>query len=133
MNALKTQILTPNGQIFEGEVEGVQVPGELGSFEIKKNHASIVSLLDIGPLRIQDDAGKSYHFAVNGGFVEVDNNNIIVMAESAELKDNIDFERAKEAAERAQKRIVEANKETDTKRAEMALKRAVNRLKLADL
>lgn len=133
MSALKTQILTPNGKIYEGDVEGIQLPGQLGSFEVKKNHANLISLLEIGPLRVTEQAGKEQHFAVSGGFVEVDSNNVTVMAEAAEHKDKIDVDRAREAEERARKKLEDRVKGQEAKNAEYALKRAINRLKLADI
>lgn len=133
MTAIKTQILTPDGQVYDGNTTGVQVPGTMGSFEIKKDHASIVSSMDIGALRIYGENGKSIFFAISGGFVEADNNNVVIMAEAAESYDSIDVARAEAAKERAEERLEKRSPEIDVQRAELALKRAINRLKLANL
>ncbi len=130
---IKTQILTPDGQVFEGEASGVQVPGTLGSFEIKRDHASIVSSMEIGSLRITENDGKSSYFAISGGFVEADDNSVIIMAEAAEEKSKIDVDRATEARKRAEERLEKKPTDLDVERAELALKRALNRLKLAEV
>ena len=62
----------------------VQVPGSKGSFQILKNHAPIISTLDEGVIRIIDPKGGVQFFEVDGGVIEVKNNKIIVLAETAE-------------------------------------------------
>jgi F-type H+-transporting ATPase subunit epsilon len=79
---MNLEILTPDKKIFEGEVRSVTVPGTMGSFEILNNHAPIISTLDDGKLIVRT-AGKEEVFMVKGGVVEVLNNNVMVLAESA--------------------------------------------------
>jgi F-type H+-transporting ATPase subunit epsilon len=83
MSTFHAQILTPQGPLFEGEVTGVQMPGELGSFEVKYNHAPIVSTLEKGSvlIRMKSEADKT--FSISGGFVEVNQNMLTLIAESA--------------------------------------------------
>ena len=82
---MNLEILTPDKKIFEGEVRSVTVPGTMGSFEILNNHAPIISTLDDGKLTVRA-AGKEEVFMVKGGVVEVLNNNVVVLAESAAAK-----------------------------------------------
>lgn len=77
------EIITPDQQIFAGEVKLVQVPGSKGSFEILKNHAPIISTLDPGRIKIIDESDKTSFFEISGGVIEVKKNNIIVLAETA--------------------------------------------------
>jgi F-type H+-transporting ATPase subunit epsilon len=80
---MKVEIVTPDRKIFEGEAEGVQVPGSNGSFEVLKNHAPIISNLVAGKVKVRE--GKENHiFSISGGLVEVSNNNVIILADSVE-------------------------------------------------
>lgn len=81
MSTFKAQILTPDGSLFEGDVSGVQMPGAMGSFEVKANHAPIVSALDEGTVLVRKaDGDASYN--ISGGFVEVAKNKLTLLAES---------------------------------------------------
>jgi F-type H+-transporting ATPase subunit epsilon len=131
MNTFSAQILTPEGSIFDDEVTGVRVPGEMGSFEVKTLHANIISSLDIGEILVRKAAGGEQHFAVTGGFVEVVDNTLTLLAEAAEPVEDIDVERAKEAKQRARERLESDDKDIDKERAKKALKRAENRIKLS--
>lgn len=83
MSTFNAQILTPNGSLFEGEVSGVKLPGTQGSFEVKANHAPIVSTLEKGVVLVRSADGEST-FSISGGFVEVNNNKLTLLAESVE-------------------------------------------------
>lgn len=131
MNTFSAQILTPEGSIFDDEVTGVRVPGEMGSFEVKTLHANIISSLNVGEILVRKAAGGEQHFAVTGGFVEVVDNTLTLLAEAAEPVEDIDVERAKEAKKRAQERLESDDKDIDKERAKKALKRAENRIKLS--
>lgn len=125
----RTRLLTPAGSLFEGDVKGVQVPGKKGMFEMLVNHAPIMSALEIGrvKIRLEDDSEELY--AIGGGFLELSNNSLTVLAESAEPVSEIDVERAQKARDQASEQI--KKKTTDREEAEKALARAENRLKLA--
>lgn len=72
-------ILSPEREIFSGAVKSVKVPGALGSFEMLENHAAIVSSLNAGEVRIIKDNGERVTFAVEGGFVEMLNNEVALL------------------------------------------------------
>lgn len=131
MNSFKAQILTPEGTIFDDEVTGVRVPGEQGSFEVKTLHANIISSLEIGDILVRKATGDEQTYAVTGGFVEVVDNKLTLLAEAAEPVEEIDVQRAKEAKKRAKKRLEADDPDIDKERARKALKRAENRIKLA--
>ena len=76
------EIITPDKRIYSGEVKLVQLPGTLGSFEIIKNHAPIISTLDKGKIKVIEESGKTLFFEVDGGVVENKDNKIIVLIES---------------------------------------------------
>jgi len=77
------EIIAPDQKLYSGEVDLVQVPGSKGSFEILRNHAPIISTLEQGKIKIVDVKGGITFFEVNGGIIEVKNNKIIVLAETA--------------------------------------------------
>jgi len=76
------EIIAPDHQLYEGEVDLVQVPGSKGSFQILRNHAPIISTLDQGQIKIVDQKGGTTFFEVDGGVIEAKNNKIIVLAET---------------------------------------------------
>lgn len=81
MSLFNAQILTPEGSLFEGEVTGVQMPGALGRFEVKANHAPIVSTLEEGNVVVRKADGE-VNYTISGGFVEVAKNKLTLLAES---------------------------------------------------
>ena len=80
------EILTPEKKIFSGEVYGVQLPGISGSFEVLDKHASMVSALKAGNLKILVDKTSTTLYNIKSGFVEVLNNKTVVLVEGAEQK-----------------------------------------------
>lgn len=133
INSLEAQILTPEGALFDGEVTGVRIPGASGSFEVKPMHAPIISTLKPGLIVIRKTDGEEIRMAVSGGLVEVHNNMLNLLAESAEPVEEIDVERAKKARERAKERLKKSahDDSIDRQRAEKAKARAENRIKIA--
>ena len=76
------EIITPDKKIYAGEVKLVKLPGSIGSFEILKNHAPIISTLDKGKIKVVQENGQILFFEVDGGIVENKDNKIIVLVES---------------------------------------------------
>ncbi len=134
---IRTNIISPYGPVYEGLATGVSLPGTEGAFEVKFNHASLMSMLDIGKIIVREKDGREQLFAVNGGFVEVHNNRVTVLAESAEKANEIDIERARLARETAEKELRQQKEDKAGQEkvlhAELALKRAINRIKLHEL
>ncbi|HAH51397.1 MAG TPA: ATP synthase F1 subunit epsilon [Balneola sp.] len=81
MSTFIAQILTPEGSLFEGDVTGVKMPGTEGSFEVKANHAPIVSTLEEGDVLVRKSEGET-NYKISGGFVEVAENKLTLLAES---------------------------------------------------
>ncbi|MFD1628578.1 ATP synthase F1 subunit epsilon [Pseudopedobacter beijingensis] len=77
------EILTPDKKVFDGDITSVTVPGTQGSFEVLKNHAPIISTLDKGKVVVRTAANTEQKFSITGGVIEVINNKIILLAESA--------------------------------------------------
>ncbi len=131
MTDISLEIISPSKTVFQGQVTSVNVPGTSGSFQILKNHAPLVSTLEIGELRISIEDQKRY-FAISGGTIEVLNNKVLVLADSVEDVEEIDLDRAIESKERAEKRLSEKNPDIDLERAKASFLRAMNRIKLKE-
>lgn len=129
MSDLTLNIVAPAKSVFKGEIKSITVPGTKGRFQVLKNHAPIVSTFEIGMIKVELNNSTNY-YATGGGTIEVLNNNVTVLADSIELIQDIDIERAKRAKERAEQRIAERNDKIDLARAQSALERALNRLNL---
>ncbi len=132
---LNLEIITPSKISFSGEIKSVTVPGTLGSFQVLKNHAPLISTLEIGLIKIEKLDNSVDFYSSTGGTIEVLNNKVIILADAIELSNEIDIERAEQAKARAEERL--ANKSNpeeyiDVERAENALKRAVNRLNIVE-
>ncbi len=132
-NKLNLEVVTPRKLVVSDEVDLCTVPGTEGVFGVMANHAPILSTLNIGQMHYNKD-GETVKLAISGGFVEVSNNKMTVLAEAAEVSEEIDVERALRAKERAEKRIQQAKagkEDIDMARAMAAMARATARLKVA--
>jgi len=130
--AFKLEIVTPKKIVFSGEVTSFSAPGIVGGFQVLKNHAPLLSSIGVGEVKFVDANGTESRFATSGGVVEVLDNKVVMLAETAERRDEIDVARAQAARDRARKRLAEKKEGTDFDRARLALFRAMNRLKVAD-
>ncbi|MAW30887.1 MAG: ATP synthase F1 subunit epsilon [Flavobacteriales bacterium] len=75
------EIITPEKELFKGEVNSVKVPGSMGEFEILENHAPIISTLKEGEIRIIKSNNSVEKFQINGGVIEMQKNKVIVLAD----------------------------------------------------
>lgn len=78
---MKLEITSPDKQIFNGDVDLVQLPGSDGLFEILHNHAPMIASLGKGKIKVHDEEGKLQYFEIRGGVCEVLENKITVLAE----------------------------------------------------
>lgn len=132
MGTLQLEVVTPDKTVVSAEVEMAVCPGVEGEFGVLPRHVSMLSALKIGDLRYRVN-GKDENVFISGGFADVNNNVLSVLAESAELATDIDTARAQAAKERAEKRLSAHDDNLDQTRAEAALQRAVTRLHVAQL
>jgi F-type H+-transporting ATPase subunit epsilon len=112
-------------------VRSFTAPGVDGGFQVLKNHAPLLSAISVGEVKLTNLSGQEFKYATSGGFVEVHENKVVMLAETAERSDQIDVQRATSARERAQKRLEEKQTEIDVARARIALLKALNRLKIS--
>ncbi|MDH4233053.1 MAG: F0F1 ATP synthase subunit epsilon [Nitrospirota bacterium] len=128
---LLLEIVTPQGLVFSEEVDEVTASGSEGEFGILPGHVPFVTTLKIGILSSKAGNDTKFFF-VNWGYAEVGADKVLILADSAELSEEIDIERARAAMKRAEERLRKAE-DIDFHRAEAALERAVTRIQLSEL
>jgi F-type H+-transporting ATPase subunit epsilon len=128
---LTLEVATPSRSIISEQVDEVVVPGIEGYFGVLPGHAAFLTTLGIGELTYRIGRDER-HVAVAGGFCEVRNDKVIVLADTAELPPEIDRGRAERARERAEQRLGgRGGEDIDYVRASAALARALIRLQVA--
>ena len=130
MARLHLDIVTAERVVFSEEVDLVVAPGIDGELGILPRHAALITALRPGEIRIRMD-GREDHLAVGGGFLEVYNDRVIILADSAERAEEIDLARAEEARRRAEERLRMSGSDVDAERALASLRRSTIRLKVA--
>ena len=125
------RIVSPAQEIQHAGIKGVAFDAYEGSMGVLENHADMIGLLGIGAMHFTDKEGNLEYYSISGGFFEVRDNVLLVLADAVERAEEIDVERAKKARERAEKHLKEQAEKTDIDRAQIALLRALNRLKIA--
>ena len=136
-STLRVEVVTTDGQVYGDAAEMVVVTGVEGELGIMKGHQPLVSLLAIGETRVRRQDATVDHIATGIGYVEVLFDRVLVVVDHAEVADKIDRKRAQSAQARAEEWVrlrheATAREDVDFARAEQALKRAVNRLNVAD-
>ena len=133
MNTLFASIVTPNGKVYEGDVNMVSVRATSGDMGILPNHMPLVAPLKISSVKLKHLESDEY-VAVSGGFIEVRRDSVTILTESAERKEDIDVERAQRAKEEAEEILASLSEDDpDYKSVLNDLKRAENRLYVASL
>jgi len=130
MTTLKLEIVTAESSVFSDEIDAVTAPGMVGQLTILPHHAPLMTVLEQGELRLRKGSEEIF-LVISGGFLEVLDNRVVILADTAERPEEIDVERAEAAKRRAEERISEHRGELDLLRAEASLKRSLARLKVA--
>ena len=126
-NKFLLKIITPDRIFYEGEASMVEFNTTEGEIGIYKEHVPTTVIIAPGILTITEE-NEQKQAALHAGFVEILQDKVTIMAEIVEWPDEIDLERAQEALQRAQERLVSKTPETDIARAETSLHRAVARI-----
>jgi F-type H+-transporting ATPase subunit epsilon len=122
------EICAPERDPIEFEASEVEIPGGEGIFTVLPGHTPLFSTLTIDVLIVHGLDGKEQFFSVNGGFVEVLDNRIVILTQSVEEAAEVDPKRAQASQERAEQRIRKPGDDTDVIRAEASLERALARI-----
>ncbi|MGT2771840.1 F0F1 ATP synthase subunit epsilon [Streptococcus marimammalium] len=133
MQHMTLQIVTPDGIKYNHHAAFVSAHTKAGEIGILPKHINMIAPLEVDEVKITrvDDVSHVDRVAVNGGILEIKNNLITIVADSAERKRDIDVSRAERAKIRAEQALEEAQKDhkvDEIKRAKVALQRAINRI-----
>ena len=128
---VRLRLVTPSRLLLDQEVDEVTVPGALGELGILPNHISFLTSLDIGEMSYKEGAER-IRLALSGGYAEVLDNVMTVLANAAEFAEEINVERAQSARRRAETKMEDLNREDKEFIAtESALHRALVRIQIA--
>ncbi|MDQ3855581.1 MAG: F0F1 ATP synthase subunit epsilon [Chloroflexota bacterium] len=127
---LHLEVVTAERIVYADDVDMLVAPGAEGALGILPRHAPLMSVLNVGVLRIRRGTEES-ELAIGGGFMEVFNDRVTVLADTAEQADEIDIARAEEAQQRAQQALSDRRRTENLGAIEVDLRRAQARLKIA--
>ncbi|MCH8049359.1 ATP synthase F1 subunit epsilon [Patescibacteria group bacterium] len=133
MSKLAIKIVTPERIVFEDSIDSVSAMTENGEITILPNHATLVSLLRAGEMRLKDD-GQETLLAVSTGLIEVrPGNTVIILADTAERSEELELEKIEEAKRLAEQRLKEARDRNEVAYADAAahLEREIVRHRVA--
>ncbi len=127
---INLKVITPTRVLFEDQVKSfiVKTKGEVGEFAVLADHAPMTATIGMGSLVLEMPGGEEKVTSLFGGYLVVQNNNAVIVTEAAEWPDEIDYDRAERAKERAEAML--RGEGTDKDRAQVALMRALKRMEL---
>lgn len=125
---LQIELCAPDHDPVQLETTEVVIPGAGGVFTVLPGHTNLLSTLTHGVVILGGEGEKKDFYAVHGGFAEVMNDRIVILADRMEHFEKIDPDRAREASDRASQRIQKPEDDTDIRRAKIALLRSLVRL-----
>ncbi|GBG93991.1 F0F1 ATP synthase subunit epsilon [Ligilactobacillus salitolerans] len=131
---LTVNVVTPDGNVYEDTSDLVICKTTQGEIGIMANRLPLLASLAIDEIRVRKGDQQFDEIAVSGGFIEFSNNVLSVISSAAERKENIDAKRAERARQRAQERVKkakQAHNPDELRRAEVSLRRALNRLNIS--
>ena len=131
MATFPIELVTPERIMFSEEVQAVRAPGIDGSFGVLAHHAPLLTELTVGLIKLKLANGQDAYIATSGGFLQISHDKVIILADSAELSDNIDVDRAKAAATLARQKLELPGEDAETLRLELL--RAENRIRVAQM
>lgn len=129
---IRIEVVTPEKAIVSEDAQIVMAPGTLGEFGVLSGHTPFLTTLATGAVKFTDASGQERAVFVSGGFAEALPDKVTVLAESAELRRDIDVARAKSSMERAEQRLSAKGDDVDFARAKAALERAIHRLRIGE-
>lgn len=125
------EVITPERTVLSAQAVSISAPGVEGGFQVLFAHAPLLSALATGRITVRLADGTEQVYATSGGFLEVRENTVLLLLETAERPQEIDVQRAEAARDRAKERLTQRMPGLDVVRAEAALQRALNRLRTA--
>lgn len=132
MSSFKVHILAADESFYEGECESLIVPTSNGQYGIWANHANTISAIVPGEMLYRLPGGQEQRAAVSSGMVKIENNEVLVLVDSAERPEEIDANRAKRAADAAREALLQKQSFREYHEAQVTLARAIARLRVKD-
>ena len=127
-DTIQVELRAPETEPIQVDATEVIIPGEDGIFAVRPAHTPLLTTLAPGVLIIFNSQGGEAFYALSGGFAEIKDDHVTILANAFEEGEQIDSDRAKAAQERAETRINKPKDDTDLARAEMALARSLARI-----
>ncbi|MBI2470882.1 MAG: ATP synthase F1 subunit epsilon [Planctomycetes bacterium] len=126
------EIITPEKVVYSDSVQSVVADGTEGSFGVLAGHAPLITAVQTGILTVTDANNKTVRFAIDGGFLEVMANNVIVLTDTCLKEGEVDIEKARSEKDSAEKAMLKVGSAGEKEKIQAALKRANTWLKLAN-
>ena len=127
----RVQVISPDRTFYDGDVDMLELKTTEGEIGILAGHIPLTTIIAPGVMRLIND-GEVREAALHDGFVEIMGDKVTILAESCEWPDEIDVNRANEAKLRAERRLKSGEGQINMTRAEMALRRSLTRIELAE-
>ncbi len=133
MATFPLELVTPERLLFSEEVQAIRAPGVEGSLGVLAGHAPLLTELMTGLIKVTLADGSEAFIATSGGFLQVNKDKVIILADTAELSEEIDVERAKAAAAKARQLLEVPGSTIDAEDLRLAVERAQNRIRVAQI
>ena len=130
MNPFSLVILAAERTFYEGTCVSLIIPTLDGQYGIQANHSNAIGAVAPGSLKFTTPEGEERIAAVSEGFVKIENNQVLVLVDTAERPEEIDENRARHSAEDAKERLLQAKSIQEYHAAQVKMARAINRLKV---
>jgi F-type H+-transporting ATPase subunit epsilon len=131
-HTIHVDIVSAEGELFSGAATMVFVPASQGELGVAPRHAPLLTLLKAGEVRVRTPDGEEHHFFVGGGALEVQPNQVTVLADTAIRAKDLDEAAALEAKQRAEEALKDRGAHIDQAQALAELARAAAQLKLIE-
>ncbi len=126
------EVISPERVFYTGDVEMVELTTTEGDIGVYADHIPLTTIVAPGVMTITEGGGSLKEAALLEGFMEITQTKVTVLAQSCEWPDEIDINRAREAKDRAERRLKGNDESINVTRAELALKKSLVRIGLAD-
>lgn len=131
MDTFGLKIIASDRVFYEGRCRQIIIPAPDGEKGILPNHENMVIAVNVGDARMEVEKGKWVDIAVGAGFMEIVNNRVTMLVDTAERPEEIDIRRAEEAKERAEEQLRQRQSIQEYYHSQASLARAMNRLKVS--
>ena len=133
MNTFKLVVLASDKPFYEGECESVEVPTADGQYGVLAHHMNLISAIIPGTLKFRIPGEETFRIAaVSQGLMKIEDNEVLILADTAERPEEIDINIARRDAEEAQEAIMQKKSIQDYKSAQAKMARAINRLRVKE-